>query len=281
MTVRQALDWAFEELSNAVASPKAEAEAILGHITGCSRTELYLRPLAALSDAELASLEELVKQRRNLTPLQYLTGVQQFRGIAVEVGPGVLIPRPETEMVVDRALELIRDVPHALVADLGTGSGAIALALADERPDAEVWATEIDDSALEWARRNVQRSGPASVHLLAGDLLSPLPEHLKGRLDLVISNPPYLSESEFRTLPADVSDHEPRAALVSDMSGVEASVRVVRESLDWLKRGGWLVMETSPQRWADVEAVMQLHYREVQVLPDLSGRDRIAEGRKP
>lgn len=281
MTVRDALKWVVERLQGAVPSPLPEAETILGHVVGCARDELYLECLDfSLVDWQLSDVEEITQRRRRLEPLQYLTRGQGFRTVWLQVGPGVLVPRPETEMVVERALELLKGVPNPIVGDIGTGSGAIALALARERSDARVWATEIDESAIEWARRNLAFYR-ARVKLLQGDLFAPLPKAMRFRFDLVVSNPPYLSEAEFEELPTDVRDHEPKVALISGKTGLEVTDMVVDEAGDWLKPGGWLVLETSPLLAAQVEDLISARFRQARIGFDLAGRPRIVEGRRP
>ena len=276
-----ALRWAAEQLSGIVPSPIREAEILVCHLLKCSRSELYRAPNRKLDVETGVELGLLVDGRRELQPLQYLTGVQTFRELTLAVGPGVLIPRPETEMVVQRALELLEEIPDPWVVDVGTGSGAIALSIGIECPDSRVWATEICEDALWWGRLNSSKYRAARVEFVLGDLFSPLPETMRGRFHLVISNPPYLTESEYRSLPADVRDHEPKTSLVSGDNGTEISARLVQESMEWLREGGWLVLETSPDRWADLLPVMRSCLQDVSIEPDLAGRLRIALGRKP
>ncbi len=277
----EALRWAAGQLNGVVPSPLPEAEILLCHVLKCSRSALYGTGARKLDGETRAELGRLVEGRRELRPLQYLTGVQAFRDLTLAVGPGVLVPRPETEMVVQRALELLEEVPDPWVVDVGTGSGAIALSVGIGCPDSRVWATEICEPALRWARLNSSRYRAARVELVLGDLFTPLPETMLERFDLVISNPPYLSESEFLALPADVRDHEPKTSLVSGQNGTEVSARLVQESIQWLKGGGWLVLETSPDRWAHLQPVMMSYLQNVSIEPDLAGRLRIAQGRKP
>jgi release factor glutamine methyltransferase len=281
ITPLEAVRWAAGELNGIVAAPIREAEILLCHVLECSRAALYSRRDGSLGEEAKTELGRLVQGRRALQPLQYLTGIQAFRDLTLAVGPGVLIPRPETEMVVHRALERLEEIPDPWVVDVGTGSGAIALSVGIECPDSRVWATEICEDALRWARHNSARYRAARVELVLGDLFTPLPETMRERVDLVISNPPYLSETEFQTLPADVRDHEPKTSLVSGENGTEISARLVQESIPWLKGGGWLVLETSPDRWADLQPVMRSYLQDVSIEPDLAGRLRIAQGRKP
>lgn len=278
---RDALRRARARLSGAVESPAVEAEVLLGHVLGASRSELYGHPSCAVVPGDLDRLDELVARRVAGEPLQYLTGHQAFRRLNLAVGPGVLVPRPETEMLVEHALGRIAGVAAPVVVDVGTGSGAIALAVGTERPDAAVFATEVSAAALAWARRNLEGSGAANVTILEGDLLDPLPPALRGAVDLVVANPPYLAEAQLADLAADVRDHEPRLATVSGPSGLEVPARVVAEASPWLRPGGWLVMETWPGQADDLAALLSARYEAVAVHPDLGGSLRIAEGRAP
>jgi release factor glutamine methyltransferase len=228
------------------------------------------------SDTERRALE-LARRRAAGEPLQYLTGVAGFRHIELSVGPGVFIPRPETELLVESALKLL---PHRGVAvDVGTGSGAIALALADERPDARVLATEASAPALEWARRNRARLG-LSVELLDCDLLSGLPQELRRAVDVIVSNPPYIAPEEEDSLPPEVAAHEPRDALFASGHGTAAHRRIARSSRRWLRPGGWLVLEMAPNQSELVTAMFDEEgYVHCDVATDLSGRPRIAAAR--
>ena len=209
--------------------------------------------------------------------MQYLTGIAGFRRLELAIGPGALIPRPETEMVAERAMELLtRD---GTLIDIGTGSGAIALAVADERPDARVIATDVSAEALEWARRNTEKLGLA-VELVQGSLFENLPAELERHVDVIVSNPPYVSQPEKVTLPTDVLEHEPHVALFGGSDGLEIIRPLAEQARSWLHAGGWLVLEIAPWLAEDVSGVLRdLHYSDIGVRRDLVGRDRIVEGR--
>jgi len=220
----------------------------------------------------------LAARRAAGEPLQYVTGIAGFRRLDLAVGPGVLIPRPETESVAGRAME--RLPPGGSAADVGTGSGAIALSIADERPDARVLATDSSNAALEWARRNAYDLG-LSVELFRCDLLDGLPAELQRHLDVCVSNPPYVSFSERHILPADVLEHEPPEALFAGEDGLQMIEKVAGEALRWLRRGGWLVLEIGERQGLGVRRLLEEKgYDEVSILPDLAGRHRIAEGKR-
>jgi release factor glutamine methyltransferase len=225
--------------------------------------------------ADPSHLEELVRRRVAGEPLQYLTGVAGFRYLELGVGPGVLIPRPETEVVAQTAIDLLP--PGGVVIDVGTGSGAIALAIAHERPDARVLATEVSDGALEWARRNRDDLG-LDVELFGCDLLSDVPRDLAGGVDVVVSNPPYIGSDERDSLPADVREHEPDVALFAPGNALGVIERLADESRVWLRSGGHLVLEIAPAQAGAVAALLG-HYEEVVIRPDLTGRERVAVAR--
>jgi release factor glutamine methyltransferase len=232
--------------------------------------------LEAASDENAAI--ELAHRRALGEPLQYLTGVAGFRRLELAVGPGVLIPRPETEIVVERALGVLP--PNGTLVDIGTGSGAIALAVASERRDATVLATELSRDALAWAAKNRASLG-LQVELLYGDLFEPLPPELRGGVDVCVSNPPYVAESDRGSLPTDVVDHEPQLALFA-RDGLEVIRRLIEEAPQWLKPDGWLVLEIGETQAADVDAILKRHgYRDGFIEQDLTGRERIAVARCP
>lgn len=211
--------------------------------------------------------------------MQYVLGGAAFRRIELKVGPGVFIPRPETEVVAERAME--RLPKGGTVVDLCTGSGAIALAVGDERPDALVVATELSPAAARWANSNRDSLGLA-VEIREGDLFDALPSDLAGRVDVVVSNPPYVDPGERSILPRDVVDHEPEDALFAPGGGTSVIERIVDEAPAWLRDGGWVVLEIGETQGDAVRAILDSRgFADVSIAPDLTGRDRIAEGRWP
>jgi release factor glutamine methyltransferase len=273
-----AVRWAAAWLRGLVESPEVDAELLLRHVTKMTRAQIYSQA-RDLTPAESEALDAAVWRRAGGEPLQYITGTQTFRGIELAVGPGVFIPRPETELVCERALELIERIENPRVADIGTGSGAIALALATERPDAKVWATDISPEALTWARRNLERTGAGNVTLLEGDLLNPLSG--AGSFDLIVSNPPYLTDEMVEAAAPDVRDHEPRTALVSTLAGLGMSGRIIPRAGLWLRPRGWLILETWPGLAEDLKQFFEAGpYLEVALRRDLAGSVRMVEGRR-
>jgi release factor glutamine methyltransferase len=220
---------------------------------------------------------KMARRRSEGEPLQYLLGTAQFRHLELEVGPGVFIPRPETELVADRAMELL---PHGgTLVDLGTGSGAIALAVAHERPDATVLATEADPGAYPWAVRNRDRLG-LKVEIIEGDLFEGLPEARKGAIDVVVSNPPYVSTDRREILPIDVRDHEPERALYGGGDGMLVTTRIAEDARVWLRPGGWLVLEMGEQQQQDITTLLAtLDYQDVVIGVDLATWPRIVVAR--
>jgi release factor glutamine methyltransferase len=256
-----------------VESPRETAEALLLYFLDTDRSGLYARTEGL--DSRTARLYgRALCQRCHGVPLQYLTGEQQFFDLVLGVAPGVFVPRPETEVMVERALETLAEGVDPVVVDVGTGTGAIALAVKRSRPDARVLATDVAEEAVTVARANASRHA-LDVEVLHGDLLDPVPEDLRSRVALVTSNPPYVTREEYEDLPAEVRA-EPFGALVG---GTDLHRRLAREVPSWLRPGGWLVMEIGASQGEEVASILEGGFREVEVLPDLSGRDRVVRAR--
>jgi len=285
-TVRRALDWTVEYFTaRDVEAPRRSAEWLLSEATGLSRIELYAHHDRPLSPDERGRLRELVKARASGTPLQYVTGEVCFRHLVLAVRPGVFIPRPETEVLVDAVLEFLArraGESDLLVADLCTGSGAAGLSIAHEQARARVWATELVDDTADAALGVAARCGMGErVTVLTGDLFEPLPVELRGRLDAVVSNPPYIPSDDMADLPAAVSDHEPHVALDGGPDGLDVARRIAGEAQEWLRPDGLLAMELDTSRCnAMADELRGAGYRDVSVLNDLTGRDRIVVGRR-
>jgi len=274
VTVQEALSEGAAALELAhCPSPQADAEWLLSHVLGSSRTQLQLYG-SRVSEGQLRRFRELLGRRTRREPLAYILGEWGFRRLTLAVDPRVLIPRPETEVVVERCLALLEGVEEPLVLDVGVGSGAIALALADERPDARVIGTDSSRDALELAEENRVRVGlNGRVTFVLGDLLA----GVSGPFDLVVSNPPYVSEADFSGLEPELR-HEPREALVGE-GGHDAVARAAR---DVLRPGGALVVEAGDGQALRIEELLRdLGYRDVRVSRDLAGRERVVEGRRP
>lgn len=255
-----------------VAEPRATAEALLQYFLGTDRASLYARTEGL--DTRTAKLfGRALCQRCHGVPLQYLTGEQQFFDLVLGVAPGVFVPRPETEVLVERAVEVLPQGERVVV-DVGTGTGAVALAIKRFHPQATVVATDRSPDAVRVARANASRHA-LEVEVLEGDLLAPVPERLRGEVDLVVSNPPYVTRAEYDSLPTEVQA-EPYEALVG---GTDVHRRLAEDAPTWLRPGGWLVLEVGAAQGADVRALLEGRFDPVEVLPDLAGRDRVVRGR--
>jgi release factor glutamine methyltransferase len=258
-----------------VDQPRATSEVLLAHLLGTDRSGLYLRG-TVLTAGEAKAFGRALCDRCTGAPAQHITGEQGFRRLVLEVRPGVFVPRPETEVLVEAASTRLGD-GVARIVDVGTGTGAVALAIADEHPSAEVWATDSSPEAVALARTNAGRLG-LEIRVLEGDLLEPLPDDLRGRLDLVVSNPPYLDPAEGAALPAEVRA-DPATALYGDLDGY---VRLAEAARLWLRPGGSIVVEVDERRATEVRAALgTAGFGSLEVIEDLAGRDRIVTGRRP
>jgi release factor glutamine methyltransferase len=248
---------------------RVEAELLLARALGLSRIELYTQHDRPLSDAERTAARALVQRRGLREPLAYVLGDWDFRRLTLKTDRRALVPRPETEIVVERCLVLLEGAEAPRIADVGTGTGAIALALKQERPDAVVVATDVSAEALELARENAEANA-LDVRFVHGDLL----EGVDGPLDLVVSNPPYVRAGEIDALEPEVRDWEPRGALVDEGQ----TVRLARSAQSVLE--GWLVLEVHEERARLLSGELaKLGYRGVSIALDLAGRERVLEGR--
>ena len=254
-----------------VESPEHDARALAAHVLGCSLKELPLH-----DTLDEGAYGELVTRRAQRVPLQHLTGSVGFRWIELEVGPGVFVPRPETESVVQWAIDnMVRDAP--IVVDLCAGSGTIALSLADEVPGSVVHAVELDPAAAAWTRKNAERLGTGVV-VHEGSVEGCLPE-LNGQVDLVASNPPYVAVHESHLSDPEVIDHDPEVALFAGEDGLDVIRLVEQAARRLLKPGGLVVVEHSDRQGLTAPAVFEDGWSEVEDHKDLTGRDRFVTAR--
>jgi len=275
VTVRETLAQAAERLTDAgCETPRVDAELLLAHVLASTRSGVLAEGERLLDGAQAAELAGLVQRRSAREPLAYVLGEWGFRGLVLDVDARVLVPRPETEIVVERCLARLDGLAAPRVLDVGTGSGAIALAIADEHPGARVTGIDVSPDALAVARGNAARSGLA-VDLVEHDLFAGLPE---GPWSLVVSNPPYVGAADIDALPSEVRDWEPRVALVAE----DATEAVARGAVAVLEPGGALVLEVADDDAARVTGLLgRLGYEEVAVTADLTGRERVVEGTRP
>jgi release factor glutamine methyltransferase len=255
-------------------NPRLDAELLLGHVTGLGRAQLFARLDAELSADEQRSFEALAARRARGEPVAYLTGSRGFWTFELQVTPAVLVPRPETELLVEWGLECLAGRPAPRVADLGTGSGAIALALASERPDAQVEATDAADAALAVASRNALALGLTRVQFRAGHWCEPLaPE----AYDLLVSNPPYIAHDDPHL---DALRFEPATALTDGADGLQALREIVAMSPQYLRAGGWLLVEHGHDQGAAVRALFaQAGFADIATRRDYGGHERATGAR--
>ncbi len=266
------------ELADAgVPDPEVDAELLLGHVLGLSRGEVQAKIAldAEVSDEDADAIRALVARRATREPLQHLTGRAPFRNLELAVGPGVFVPRPETEQVAQFAIDALNAsaAPEPVAVDLGTGSGAIAIAMATEVPRARVFAVERSPEAFEWARRNASESGAGNLELVLGDLADAVPE-LDATVAVVISNPPYVPADAVPRDP-EVRLFDPATALYGGADGLDVVRAVSRTALRLLHPGGTLVIEHGELQGADIRSLLTADgWRAPATHPDLLGRDR-------
>jgi release factor glutamine methyltransferase len=254
-----------------VDEPRRTAEILMEHVLRTDRAGLYSRA-EGLDTAEARAFGRALCRRCAGSPLQHVTGEQPFRSITLHVRPGVFIPRPETEIVVDAVLEAIEGVASPVVVDVGTGTGAIALSVKAERPDARVFATDRSSQAVALAQENADALG-LDVAVFEGDGLEPIRSGVGA--SVVVSNPPYVTAEEHGTLPAEVRA-DPEGALVG---GTELHTRLAAEAPSRLLPRGWLVLEIGSTQGPEVAELLRGAFDDVEVLQDLGGRDRVVRGR--
>jgi release factor glutamine methyltransferase len=271
-----------------IESPDAEARWLTEQASGCEATEWLDVESTAPTRGAWSHVAAMCERRALGEPLQYVLGSWSFRGIDLMVDDRVLVPRPETEVVVEVALAEAQRLGHrrgarsvmpvettGVVVDLGTGSGAIAIALEAELPAVEVWATDISEDALAVARSNVAGASASRVRLARGSWFDALPVELRGRVDVAVSNPPYVTTAEFAALPDEVARYEPRRALVAGPAGTEAIAELTRTAPRWLAESGVLVCELAPHQADEAVALaLDAGFARAEVHPDLAGRAR-------
>ena len=281
MELKQALASAVDRLEAAeVGSPRINAEVLLMFVLGVHRAYLYAHPERELTPGEEARYNEALAQLATGMPSQYITGHQEFWGLDFVVSPAVLIPRPETEHLVETVLELARDVPRPRIADVGTGSGCVALALAHEMKSAEVYAVDVSADALEIARANAARLQlDARVRFVQGDVLAALAA--RHDFDFVVSNPPYVGFGEADKVQKSVRDFEPRIAVFAGEQGLDVIAPLVEQAHQALKPGGWLAVEIGySMRDAVLNLLSPTMWEDVRVVPDLQGIPRVVAAEK-
>lgn len=280
-TRRALLDAATERLERAgVEHPRRNVEWMLAEVLGCGRAALYAHARQEVAAEHRTRFQHMVARREHHEPLQYILGYEEFFGLRIQVTPDVLIPRPETEEVVEEALRRLESIDAPRVLDIGTGSGCIALAIQHERPGAVVSACDVSAGALDVARRNAT-AHDADVQFVQADVRrDALADRVDTPFDLVISNPPYIPDVEARTLPTDVRDHEPGTALFTGSDALCFYRVIARQAPELLGGDGWLVVETHAHYADGVRDVLSASgAAAVEVRDDLAGRARMASAR--
>jgi release factor glutamine methyltransferase len=300
-TIGKLIEWTrsfFEK--KGIPQPRLEAEILLAHVLGIERIDLYMRYEQSADEAQRAAFRDLVRRRAEREPTRYLTGGCEFMSLAMKVTPACLIPRPETELLVEEVLRLAgaprrpataaaveassAQAPAPLsVIDLCTGCGCIAVSLAVNLPHARVTATDISAEALEVARINAEAHGVAErVTLLQGDLYEPLDAADVQPADFLVANPPYVPEADWAGLEPEIREHEPRTALVSGPAGTEIVARILKGAPAYLRPGGWLLVEIGSEQGGAVagQAAAVRGLTEARVVKDYAGLDRILMARR-
>jgi release factor glutamine methyltransferase len=260
-------------------SARLEAEILLAEVLGCSRLDLYVQWDRPVVEREKNAFREMLRRRGEMEPIAYIVGHKEFYSLDFAVGPGALVPRPETEFVVEEVLNNTGEDESFRMADIGTGSGAIAVAVAVHRPEAMVVASDISSEALGWARRNVAKHELTErVAVREGALL----DALRGEVDWIVSNPPYIPESDRPTLPEDVAKYEPSGALFAGDQGLDIVEQLIAKAPEHLRPGGWLVMEIGHDQAHAVCGLIEAAgaYEAAEIRRDYSDIERVIVARK-
>jgi release factor glutamine methyltransferase len=285
-TMQKLLNWVTEYLAaKGIESPRLSAELLLSHVLGLKRIELYTQFNRQVPQQQLDQLHELVKRAGLHEPVSYLTGKAEFYSIELDITADCMIPRPETELLVQRAIEYLRTRSGVqYVCDLCTGSGCIAVAIAKNFPDARITATDISAAALEVAARNVEKHRLTErVRLLRGDLFEPVIQQLDvSQFDLIVCNPPYVSTAEYENLDKNIKDYEPESALLAGEDGMDVYRRIIEKVDEFLKPGAALMLEIG---YAQGPAVTELleqtgAFAEIKIEKDIHDNDRVVTTRK-
>ena len=288
-TIRNILKWAIRTLKESdIESPEIDADILLAHTLSCDRVKLYTNPDDVIDDADLHKYKELIYKRVSRVPLQYITGRVEFMSLDFLVDERVLIPRPETEILVETVLKKANVIEFSnksiIITEIGTGSGNIAVSLAKTLSNAEIYTNDTSQEALLVAETNVQRHNVTdNVHLLHGDFFGSFNNSVeKEHVDFIVSNPPYVSESEWNELGPEVKKHEPRQALVGGEDGLQYYRRIISGAADWLRPGGYLILEIGETQASAIIKLMQNeeHYGNIEIIKDLQGKERVISTRR-
>jgi len=282
-TVKRILDWTTEHLKkHGSDSARLDAEILLAHARGCKRIELYTRYDEPLTDSQRALMRDLVRRRANAEPVAYLVGYKEFFSLPFKVTADVLIPRPETETLVLEAVEVAKasTAERLSLLDLCTGSGCIAVAAAKAVVKFDVTATDLSEAALTVARQNAEANGVGDrVSFLHGDLFTALPAD--GMFDLIVSNPPYVTDAEYESLASDIRLHEPASALLAGGDGMKFLHQIAEVAPERLNSGGHLLVELDPAQATSYADSLRSSFNDVRIVKDLAGQARVVHAMNP
>jgi release factor glutamine methyltransferase len=264
-----------------IPSARLDAEVLLSFCLGCDHLEFYKNPDMTISETQLAAFRNLIARRLQWEPVAYITSRKEFWTFVLEVNNAVLIPRPDTEIIVEEAVNICRkiDSSEIKILDIGTGSGAIAIALAKEMPHAKVVATDISEAALKLAQKNAAALGlKDKIDFRLGNLFEPV----DGIFDIIICNPPYISAKDYEELPAGVKNYEPREALWAVKSGLEFYEKLVYQAAVFVQKNGWLLLEIGAKQEAGVREIMEDtgFYDSIEMSRDYAGLPRVIKARR-
>jgi release factor glutamine methyltransferase len=288
-TIRDSLKWAIAVLKKSeIEFPEINADTLLAYVLSCDRTSLYTSPGNAIDDVDLRKYKELIHKRASHVPLQYIAQQVEFMSLNFMVDERVLIPRPETEILVETVLKKAQCNEYSdtsiIIMEIGTGSGNIAVSLAKNLSNAKVYTNDISADALTLAKTNIIRHKVVNrVHLLHGDFFNAFVNCVeKEHVNFVVSNPPYISESEWNRLEPEVREHEPRQALVGGEDGLCFYRKIISDAHHWLKPGGYLVIEIGETQADTIKNMIknEVNYKEIEIIKDLQGKERIISARK-
>jgi len=263
-------------------TPRLDAEVLLSHCLKTDRIRFFTHPEQVLDDKTLADYGDAIKRRQNGEPVSYIIGRKEFWSLFFHVNSHVLIPRPDTEIVVEETLAAMAAQPqdHWRILEIGTGSGAIAIALASEQKNAAITATDISEKALHVARENAQRNNVTDrIFFTQGDMFASLNDQ---QFDIIISNPPYISYHDFSLLPEGIRHYEPHLALIAGNDGTEFHQQLIKEGLSHLHQGGWLIMEMGTGQGKTIQKYFEAakSYEGINIRCDYAGMERVIRGRR-
>jgi release factor glutamine methyltransferase len=281
MLVRDILNEAARDFALAgVESPRLDAEILLSFCLGCERLDFFKNPAAPIDEKTLILFQKLKARRLAWEPVAYITGRKAFWSVTLEVNDSVLIPRPDTEVLVEEALAVCQRLNSAeiKILDIGTGSGAIALALACEIPQAHLTATDFSAAALATARKNAENLHlDSQIQFLQGDLFAPVDDFF----DIIVANPPYIADEEYDKLPVGVKDYEPREALLAGVDGLDFYRKIIAAAPGYLKNNGWLLLEIGATQGRRIGDILEASgYRDISIRNDYAGLPRVIKARR-